>query len=110
MFKKLVLVIPLFLLAAGVHSAPQKDEEEKNVKVSIRNSQFEPKRVTLKMAQTVVWTNNDPMDHTVKANDGSFKSGTLKRKGTFEHTFNKAGKFPYGCTLHPRMKGTVTVE
>ena len=43
-------------------------------------------------------------DHTVTAKDGSFKSPNLGSGATYKYTFKKAGKFSYGCSLHPRMK------
>ena len=58
----------------------------------------------------MVWTNNDDRDHTVLAKDNSFDSGKIKHAKTYQHTFDKAGKFQYGCRYHPRMKGFVIVE
>lgn len=28
---------------------------------------------------------------------------------SFSHTFNTPGAFPYECTVHPGMNGTITV-
>ncbi|HEX4936852.1 MAG TPA: hypothetical protein VFV33_26905 [Gemmatimonadaceae bacterium] len=36
-------------------------------------------------------------------------SGTLAAGVGFQHTFASAGSFPYHCTIHPSMTGTVTV-
>lgn len=38
-------------------------------------------------------------------NSGNIASGG----GQFQHTFANAGSFPYHCTIHPGMTGTVTV-
>ena len=38
-----------------------------------------------------------------------FNSGTISVGATFQHTFAKAGTYPYSCKYHPRMKGTVVV-
>jgi plastocyanin len=46
------------------------------------------------------------MPHDVSG-DG-FKS-EIQTEGTFSHTFEDAGAYPYFCTLHSVMKGTVTV-
>lgn len=36
-------------------------------------------------------------------------SGTLAAGVGFQHTFASAGTFPYRCTIHPGMTGSVTV-
>ena len=36
--------------------------------------------------------------------------GPIAPGGTFSRTFSSAGTFPYRCTLHPGMVGTVTVQ
>ena len=77
--------------------------------VSIVNSSYQPGTVSIKTGQSVTWTNNDDRDHTVAGTDGSFSSGNLKPGQTFTHRFTKAGTYSYGCKLHPRMRGSVTV-
>ena len=39
-----------------------------------------------------------------------WNSGLLSRYATFQRTFDAAGAFPYHCTPHPFMHGTVTVQ
>jgi len=58
---------------------------------------------------TVKWTNNDNMPHTVTATDGSFDSGNMNAGDTFMHTFNRTGTFAYICVYHHWMHGSVTV-
>ena len=89
---------------------PKPKEAVAAAAVSIKDRAYSPDKLTIKKGTTVTWTNNDDMDHTVDASDRSFSSGTIKKKGTFQYTFKTTGKFPYGCALHPRMKGTVTVQ
>jgi plastocyanin len=56
---------------------------------------------------TVTWEWDDGnVVHDVKS--GDFKS-ELQKEGTFEHTFEEAGTYDYVCSVHPSMKGTVTV-
>jgi plastocyanin len=77
--------------------------------VSILNG-FNPVTVTINAGGSVTWTNNDTSDHDVTAADGSFHSGNLKAGQSYSHTFTAAGKFPYGCSLHPREQGLVIVK
>jgi plastocyanin len=39
-----------------------------------------------------------------------FSSGNISSGGTFSHTFTTAGSYPYTCTIHPSMVGTITVN
>jgi plastocyanin len=90
---------------------------------TLTNNAYDPNPVEVTVGQTVQWTNNDSAFHTVTsgtlgaADAGKiFDSGlagptALTSKGkTFEHTFDTAGDFPYFCTLHPAMVGTVVVK
>jgi plastocyanin len=72
---------------------------------------YTPVDVTVVMGvnNTVVWTNNDNMAHTVTGIDGSFDSGNMNPGKSFVHTFTKTGVFAYTCTYHNWMHGTVTV-
>jgi plastocyanin len=65
--------------------------------------------VVIGVNNTVKWTNNDNMAHTVTASDGSFDSGNLSPGVTYVHTFTTPGIYHYTCTYHGWMQGTVTV-
>ena len=79
------------------------------VAVHISNFTFGPKVVTVKVGQTVTWTNADDIPHTVVATDKSFRSKVLDTGQSFSFTFTKAGQFAYFCSLHPMMTGKVIV-
>ncbi len=76
--------------------------------ISIEDSSFMPKAMTVKVGDTVQWTNVDSMAHTVTSE--TFDSGSLVQSGTFSYTFDKAGTFDYKCSLHPSMSGTINVQ
>ena len=78
--------------------------------VSIKGMKYNPASISIKAGDTVAWKNDDDRDHTVVADDGSFKSEKIGSGESFSHTFSKAGKYAYSCSYHPRMKGTVVVE
>ncbi len=81
------------------------------VAVSMKGLQFEPKSVSVKVGQTITWTNKEPIPHNVIANDGAdFKSEIFDEGKTFEYTADKAGTIRYECTLHPGMEGTIIVQ
>jgi plastocyanin len=78
--------------------------------VTIRDFQFTPANITIKVGDTVTWTNDGPSVHTVTADDGSFDSGDLSVGKTFSHRFQTAGSFGYHCSIHPFMTATVIVQ
>jgi len=79
------------------------------VKVGIDNFTFNPKVVTVKVGDTVVWTNNDDIPHVV-ADPQKFKSKALDTGDTYAFTFATPGSYDYFCSLHPHMTGRIVVE
>jgi plastocyanin len=77
--------------------------------VTIKNFAFSPGASSVHVGDTITWTNRDIAPHTATAKDGSFDTGTINKNKSGSHTFTKAGSFPYICSIHPSMKGTVTV-
>jgi plastocyanin len=77
--------------------------------VTIKNFKFTPGTSSVHVGDTITWTNQDIAPHTATAKDGSFDTGTINKNKSGSHTFTKAGTFPYICSIHPNMKGTVTV-
>jgi len=93
----------VLMLAAGEPMAGKRQG------VSIEDMKYSPATLRIAKGDTVVWTNNDDRDHTVVADDGAFDSGTIARGESFKHKFDRSGKYPYACELHPRMKGSIVV-
>ena len=88
-------------------AAPQKSEA---AEVMIDNFSFGPAELTVPAGTTVTWTNRDDIPHTVRSTDGTFKSKVLDTDEKFSFTFNKAGTYPYFCSLHPKMTAKVIVQ
>ncbi len=85
------------------------------VDVSIGDFFFAPQSVTVRVGDTVRWTNNGAAPHTTTsgttpAPDGKWASGILSSGQSFSFTFTQAGTSPYFCAVHPFMTGTVTVQ
>lgn len=78
--------------------------------VYIQGSAFNPASITVAANTTIKWTNKDGMTHTVTSNTGVFNSGNMLVNGTFSFAFTTPGTYPYHCTLHPAMTGTVIVN
>jgi plastocyanin len=81
---------------------------------------YSPNPIQVSVGTTVTWTNNDSQPHTVTSGsngqpDNKFNSSPnfnplLNPGQTFSFTFTQAGNYPYFCTLHPNMVGTVSVS
>lgn len=97
-----MLVVATALLPADAARA-------EDIAVHIDNFVFEPAQLTLKVGQTVTWTNRDDIPHTVVC-AGKFRSKTMDTDGTFTFTFAAPGEYKYFCSLHPHMTGAVKVE
>ena len=80
------------------------------VRVSISALRFVPGSIVIAPGTTVVWRNDDPIDHTVTATGGGFDSGLIAPGKTWARTFRSAGTFDYACQPHPVMRGRVTVR
>jgi plastocyanin len=78
--------------------------------VLIQNMAFTPATITVNAGTTVTWTNKDAIAHTVTSDNGLFNSGNIGSNGTYSYTFPAAGSFPYHCSIHTTMKGTVVVN
>ena len=77
--------------------------------VDIKDFQFNPAKVTIKVGGTVTWTNSGPSTHTV-VGDGGIDSGDLSKGKSYSKTFDTAGTFNYHCSIHPSMTGQVIVQ
>ncbi len=77
--------------------------------VSIDNFTFAPASITVKIGDTVTWTNRDDIPHTI-VSAGKFRSKALDTDNSFSFTFTAAGDYQYFCSLHPHMTGIIKVE
>jgi len=70
-----------------------------------------PSALTVQPGAGVTVTNDDGAPHTVTADDGhSFGSGTLSQGSSKAISVSKPGTYPYHCSIHPFMHGTLTVR
>ncbi|MFJ6569908.1 cupredoxin family copper-binding protein [Streptomyces sp. NPDC091292] len=81
--------------------------------IVIKNFTFEPAELTVAPGTKVTVRNEDSVTHTLTATGGAkpFDTGDIAAgaSGTFTAP-STAGGFPYICTIHPFMKGTLTVR
>ena len=76
----------------------------------MKDIQFLPHDITVKVGQKIHWTNGDTAPHNVTATKGAdFGSDTINKGGTYDYTPTKAGVIDYVCTIHSGQDGTITV-
>jgi plastocyanin len=78
------------------------------VTIMIRNMKFEPATLEVRQGDVIEWKNDDLTPHT--ATTAQFDSGSIEPEKSWRYTVRKSGTFPYACTFHPDMKGTVVVK
>ena len=104
-------VIAMVILFAGSPSVKANEEPSAaNAAVKIDNFVFGPQTITVPVGTTVTWTNADDIPHTSVSTEGVFKSKVLDTDEKFSYTFAKPGTYPYFCSVHPKMTGTVVVK
>ncbi|MDF5714016.1 MAG: cupredoxin family copper-binding protein [Rhizonema sp. NSF051] len=97
------------MMKAQPKSQPQTSQQTADATVKIRNFKFEPANLTIAVGKTVQFSNVDEEPHTATATDGTFNSKALDTNQTWNYTTTKPGTYPYICSVHPFMKGTLTV-
>lgn len=103
--------IAMLLLCVGTANVSAEDQPSAaTAEVKIDNFSFGPQTITVSAGTTVTWTNRDDIPHTVVSTDGVFKSKVRDTDEKFSFTFDKAGTYPYYCTIHPKMTGKVVVQ
>ena len=102
-------ILSLGFAAAAASILRPKSAHAEDIAVHIDNFVFEPQQLTVKVGQTVTWTNRDDIPHTVVC-AGKFRSKTMDTDDSFSFTFAAAGDYKYFCSLHPHMTGMIKVE
>jgi len=69
---------------------------------------FSPAETTVKVGDVVTFVNEDSAPHNVSI-DGA-ELGMQNQGDSVTWTAAKAGSFPFSCTIHPTMTGTLTVK
>jgi plastocyanin len=80
---------------------------------------YAPDVARITVGSMVTWKNDDTTSHTVTSGtvqnntptpDGRFDSGIVNAGDSFPFLFDKAGEYPYYCTIHPWMTAKVTAS
>src|SRR5271157_5066755 len=96
-------------LLAGASQAPSAGAAS-TAAVEIDNFHYSPPMLVVAPGTTVTWKNDDDSPHSVRENDGKFKSAALDTDDTFSQTFTTPGEYEYFCSIHPYMTGKIVVK
>ncbi len=78
---------------------------------TIQAFKFSPNPINIHVGDTVRWTNQDGVAHTVTSDAGSdLDSGNLVQGQSYSHAFASAGDVTYHCDLHSTMTARVHVD
>jgi plastocyanin len=75
--------------------------------VELVGLEFEPKQIQVPLGTRVLWLWTDSVVHDVVSDQ--FKSSAPLNGGAYAIRFDRSGTYPYRCTLHTGMDGTVVV-
>ena len=75
--------------------------------VELVGLEFDPRTIEVPVARRVLWRWTDSVVPNVVS--GDFASSKALDGGSYAVRFDRAGTFPYRCTLHTGMDGTVVV-
>jgi len=80
--------------------------------VEVADNKFAPEQITREAGATVTWLWTGANPHTVTSTDGRFASSAQKQGvgNTHSARFPQPGSYPYVCSVHAAMSGTITIN
>lgn len=81
-----------------------------DVSASIKDFAFDPADITAKAGQVIAFTNTGAAPHTVTLDDGSCTTPNILAGKADGIVINAPGTYPFHCTIHTQMKGTIVVS
>ena len=80
--------------------------------IEIANMEYQTSYLEINLHDTVVWTNNDSVLHSVTSNDSFFDSGKISTNGdswSFQFYGDAYGSYMYYCAYHTDMYAEIVV-
>ena len=79
------------------------------VAVSMKDFAFDPTAITAKVGDTITFSNTGAAPHNATLDAGGCATPDIQPGSSGGLHFSAAGSYPFHCTIHPDMKGTITV-
>jgi plastocyanin len=96
------------LVATAALAAPATAAADDLV-VTMPGKFFQPARVTAVSGDRVTFRNSDFVTHDVRIGGGVFDSGPMPHFASWAQAIEQPGEYPFVCTLHPFMSGSLSV-
>ncbi|HWJ96577.1 MAG TPA: cupredoxin domain-containing protein [Acidimicrobiales bacterium] len=105
-------VAALVMITSGsTPLVPVRPQHDHDALIAARDRSFDRADIEVEAGTTVEWRNaGTRTHHLVREFDGVTIDEDLPPGTTETATFDRPGTFPYFCTIHPEMAGTVTVD
>ncbi len=97
-------------LVSPTVEVPLSERKKTALDVYIKNSQFDPKTITITQASQITFTNFDKINHDVQADDKSFETELILPGKSQIVTFMTPGTYNYHSVLNPKIQGTIKVD
>jgi plastocyanin len=94
----------------GSSDGSNTEPEAGDVTVQLVGLRFDPAMVEVPVGKRVVWRWTDRVGHNVVADGAAFLGSKVQSGGTYVIRFDRPGTYPYQCTLHEGMRGTVVAR
>lgn len=97
--------------AATTAAGPCADSTDPTVVAASVGGNTWSQPVEAKVGDVITWTNGDTVPHKVALDDNSCAmSENIPGGGSKSLVFSKAGTYPFHCSVHANMKGTITIS
>ena len=99
----------LFIIAAALSVGLAVPAESAEQRVVMKDMVFSPAQFSVQAGDTVIWVNDDFINHTATATAKQFDI-VIPAHSEKSMIATEAGTFDYFCRFHPMMKGRMQVE
>jgi plastocyanin len=106
----LVGLVAAVIPAIGANTGANVAATAHTATIQIDNFTFTPGDLTVTAGTVVTWKNADDSPHRIADLNGGYASGALDTEDSYSHTFATPGVYKYICSIHPYMKGEITVK
>ena len=98
------------LLSCGAAAGGQEKPKPKVHTVTMAEMRFTPQALTVARGDIILFVNKDLVPHSATSPKEVFDSKTIEAGRTWRYVPAERGVFPYVCTFHPTMTGTLRVK
>jgi plastocyanin len=80
------------------------------VTIDIEDFEFKPSNVSVPLNANVTWNNHDNAPHDATDDSNEWETERMDDDENASLTFDTPGTYDYHCSIHPYMKGRLTVR